>query len=139
MPSAPQRDAQGKIEPHDHPEIHDDCHVIRHIIPPHDLHEGRVSSGAYSESTISGIRCGMSVDIECWMTNDGLASLHYVTDPTHGATRLRVGFLRSLGMKVGWDPDNGHQHHGAVWDITTSFRKRMQKSAVTVRKAAGET
>jgi hypothetical protein len=75
---------------------------------------------------------------ECWMTNDGLASLDYVTDPTHGATRLSVGFLRSLGMKVGWDPDNGHQHHGAVWDITTSFRKRMQKSAVTVRKAAGE-
>src|SRR5882672_1371668 len=138
MPSAPPRDAQGRIEPHDHAEIHDDCHVIRHIIPPHDLHEGRVSSGAYSESTAFGVRCGMSVDIECWMTSDCLGSLHYVTDPSHGATRLRLGFLRSLGLKVGWDPDNGHQHHGAVWDITTSFRKKMQKAAVTVRRAAGE-
>ena len=138
MPSDPLRDKQGKIAPHDHLEIGDDCYVVRHIIPPHDLHEGRVSSGAYSESTVAGARCGMSVDIECWMAADGLSSLHYVADPSHGATRLRVGDLRKLGMKVGWDPDNGHRHHGAVWEITTSFRKKMQRSALTLRKATGE-
>jgi hypothetical protein len=138
MPSDPDRDEHGMIVPHDHAEIDDDCYVIRHIIPPNDLHLGRVSSGAFSESTVAGIRCGMSVDIECWMIKDGLEPLYYVRDPAHGATRLRVGYLRALGMKVGWDPDNGHKHHGAVWGGTQTNRKKMQKSAETLRKAAGQ-
>ncbi len=141
MPIDSPRDLHGKIKPHDHVEISDDSFVIRHIVP-HDLHTDgvtgvtRVSSGAYSESSDGG----MSVDIEQWMIGDGLHPLHYLTDPSEGATRLRVGDLRNLGMQVGWDPDGGHQHHGAVWGIgNSSRRKKVWQLAITLRKAHGET
>jgi hypothetical protein len=141
MPSDPLRDAQGKIIPHDHPDIGDDCYVIRHISPPYDLHPEeqtgivRVASGAYSESKEGG----MSVDIEAWMIADGLDPCHYLSDPAEGATRILVGELRKLGMKVGWDPDSGHIHHGAVWGVGSSKRRKIARLAITVRKAEGET
>jgi hypothetical protein len=117
MRTPPPRDAAGRIIPHDHPDIFDNHHVIRHTTP-NDLHtepDGtrRLMSGAFSESSTGG----MSVDIEEWMSADGLDALHYVKDPTHGAVRLSVSELRQLGFRVGWDPDGGHEHHGAVWGI----------------------
>jgi hypothetical protein len=141
MPSAPLRDANGKIVPHDHDEILDDDHVLRHIVPPHDLHPDRatgvtrVSSGAYSESSDGG----MSVDILRWMLEAQLDELHYLADDTVGATKIRVKDLREMGLKVGWDPDGGHPHHGAVWGIKQTHRRKIAKLAVTVRKAEGET
>jgi hypothetical protein len=134
MPSAPYRDAQGRIEPHDHPEINDDSYVIRHIVP-HDIHEGRVSSGAYTESKEGG----MSVDIESWILAAGLVPLYYVRSDC-GARRLRVGDLRAMGMRVGWDPDNGHEHHGAVWNVprAQSSRRRISRMAILLKKADGE-
>lgn len=142
MRSPPPRDAGGNIIPHDHKEILDSYHVIRHITP-HDLHHEtssgvvRVASGAYSESSDGG----MSVDIEEWMAADGLLPTHFISDPNHGAVRLRVGDLRQEGLKVGWDPDNGHAYHDAVWGVGkgSSRRRRIAKLAVTVRKADGET
>ena len=68
-----------------------------------------------------------------------LDDLHYLPDETQGATRIRVGDLRALGLKVGWDPDSGHAHHGAVWGIKTTHRKKIAKKAETLRKAEGET
>jgi hypothetical protein len=141
MPAEPVRDANGKIVPHDHDEILDDDYVLRHIVPPHDLHPDpgkgvtRVSSGAYSESSDGG----MSVDILRWMSVDHLDELHYLADETIGATRIRVRDLRAMGLKVGWDPDGGHPHHGAVWGIKQTHRRKIAKLAVTVRKAEGET
>lgn len=138
MPAEPRRDALGKIIPHDHPEILDSFHVVRHT-DPHDLCDNgqggkRLASGAYSESRDGG----MSVDIEEWMTADGLPQLHYVTDSSQGATRLNVGELRKLGLQVGWDPDGGHSHHGAVWGIGSKDRKRIAKIATTLKKCEGE-
>jgi hypothetical protein len=142
MPAAPLRDQDGKILPHDHPEILDDDYVIRHIVPLSDLHNDivrkvtRVASGAYSESSDGG----MSVDIQRWMFAAGLDDFHYLADETEGATLLRVGDLRAMGMQVGWDPDGGHAHHAAVWGITNSSqRRKIAKLAVTLRKAEGET
>jgi hypothetical protein len=93
MPKPPPRDQHGKIVPHDHPDILDDHYLIRHTTPQ-DLCDDdggkRLSSGAFSESKDAG----MSVDIEEWMKVDGLDPLHYITDPTHGAVRLKVGDLR---------------------------------------------
>jgi hypothetical protein len=136
----PPRDEDGKIIPHDHPEITDDDYVIRHIVPPFDLHPEsedvtRVASGAYSASDDGG----MSVDIQGWMHEDHLDDLFYLPDETQGATRIRVGELRALGLKVGWDPDNGHAHHGAVWGIKTTHRKKIARKAGTLKKAEGET
>lgn len=137
MPAQPPRDANGKVAPHDHPEILLEHHVIRHVTP-NDIHptERRRTSGAFSESSDGG----MSVDIAEWMEADGLMALHYVEDPSHGAVRLNVGQLRGLGFQVGWDPDRGHPHHGCVWGIGNGSRRkrRIDAIAITIRKAAGE-
>src|ERR1019366_8100997 len=141
MPSAPIRDENGRIIPHDHPEILDDDYVIRHIVPPQGLHPDpvkqvtRISSGAYSESSDGG----MSVDILRWMIEDRLHELYYLPDETMGATKIRVGELRAMGLQVGWDPDGGHPHHGAVWGIKQTHRRKIARVAITVRKAEGET
>ncbi|WP_156439766.1 hypothetical protein [Bradyrhizobium valentinum] len=79
MPAPPLRDQDGKILTHDHPEILDDDYVLRHIVPPHDLHPDtdkgvtRVASGAYSESSDGG----MSADILRWMAEDHLDECYY--------------------------------------------------------------
>ncbi|MGB6799448.1 MAG: hypothetical protein WBE48_23520 [Xanthobacteraceae bacterium] len=140
MPTDPPRDNEGKIVPHNHPEILDEHFVIRHT-DPHDLcPDGsggkRISSGAYTESSDSG----MSVDIEDWTVAAGLAPLHYITDPSQGAVRLQVGELRKLGLLVGWDPDGGHPHHASVWNLGgPKQRKRVARLAVTLRRCEGET
>ena len=139
MPVDPRRDQQGIIVAHDHCEILDGHHVIRHTVPRDLYNDGgvmRLASGAFSESTGGG----MSVDIEEWMIADGLLPLNYVTDPTHGAVRLNVGELRKLGLQVGWDPDNAHPHHGGVWGIGNGSKRkrRVQKLAITLKLAKGE-
>ncbi len=82
----------------------------------------------------------MSVDVEEWMAADGLPALHYVNDPSHGAVRLDVGALRQLGFQVGWDPDDAHPHHGAVWGIGNGSKRKKKVLAIkeTIKKAAGE-
>jgi hypothetical protein len=82
----------------------------------------------------------MSVDVEEWLIDAGLSPLHYVTDLSHGAVRIKVGDLREAGFKVGWDPDGGHPLHAAVWGIGNGSKRkrRIAKLAVTIRKAAGE-
>jgi hypothetical protein len=52
-----------------------------------------------------------------------------------------VGQLRLLGFQVGWDPDGGHKHHGAVWGIGngSARRRRIRAIGQTLRKAEGET
>jgi hypothetical protein len=77
-----------------------------------------------------------------WMIADGLESLHYVIDDTHGAVRLCVGDLRKLGLKVGWDPHPDNPHHGAVWGIGNGSKRKRRVAALvvaTLRKALGET
>ena len=91
----------------------------------------RLSSGAFTESSDGG----MSVDIESWMIADGLGQLHYVTDASQGAVRLNVGELRKLGLKVGFDPDGGHQHHGSVWGLGgPKQRRRVAALALTSKR-----
>jgi|HubBroStandDraft_6_1064221.scaffolds.fasta_scaffold07060_4 hypothetical protein len=143
MPVEPPRDPDGNTLPHDHAEIQNEHHVIRHITP-YDLfpdrqtHVKRVQSGAYSES--SDQHGGMSVDIEEWMTTDGLDTLHYVHDPSYGAKRINVGELRAQGFQVGWDSQPGNPHHGAVWGIGNGSKRkrRIAALAVTIRAASGE-
>jgi hypothetical protein len=69
----------------------------------------------------------------------GLAPLHYVRNDC-GARRLRVSDLHALGMKVGWDPDNGHEHHGAIWNMpkAQSSRRKISRMAILLKKADGE-
>jgi hypothetical protein len=143
MPLDPPRDPDGNTLPHDHEEIGNQHHVIRHITV-YDLytdpqtHIKRVQSGAYSES--SDPHGGMSVDIEEWMIADGLDPRHYLGDGSDGAKRIRVGELRAQGFRVGWDPRPDNPHHGAVWGIGNGSKRkrRIARLAVTIREAAGE-
>ena len=140
MPKPPPRDQHGKIVPHNHPAILDDHYVIRHTTP-RDLSDDdggkRLSSGAFSESEGGG----MSVDIEEWMKVDGLDPLHYITDPTHGAVRLKVGDLRKQMLQVGWDPEDAHPHHGGVWGIGNGSKRkrRVLEIATSLKRVEGET
>ncbi len=141
MPLDPPRDQQGKIIPHDHADILDGYHLIRHTTPndlafDQSLGAKRLSSGAFSESSDGG----MSVYVEEWMVADGLGPLNYLSDSTHGAVRLNVGQLRALGFKVGWDPDNGPRHHAAVWGIGNGSKRKKKIWAIkeTIKKALGE-
>jgi len=43
MPKPPPRDQHGKIVPHDHPDILDDHHLIRHTTPQDLCDDGGVS------------------------------------------------------------------------------------------------
>lgn len=140
MPADPPRDASGNVVPHDHDEIPNHYHVIRRTTPNDlcqntDTGQRRLASGAFCESTEGG----MSVDIEELMVADGLDPLAHITDSSFGAVRITVGELRALGMKVGWDPIEGNRHHGEVWGISNSRRRRKVAAiATTVRKAKGE-
>lgn len=141
MPLDPPRDLQGHILPHDHPEILDDHHVIRHTNPndlayDEEIGGWRLGSGAFSKSSDGG----MSVDIEEWMIADGLSQLHYLMNPLEGAVRIRVGDLRQRGYQVGWDPDGGHPHHGSVWGNFNGSKnkRRLRALSVTIKKTEGE-
>lgn len=148
MTGDPERDVDGHVIPHNHPDIKDEDYVIRHIDPwyhlipvisTESLGPMRVNSGAYSETGDPPF--GMSVDIEGWMVADGLSPLHYLPNPTFGATRLNVGALRLAGCQVGWDPIPGvNPHHALVWGLRNSgsMRKKIARLAITLKKAAGE-
>ncbi|MSP00674.1 MAG: hypothetical protein EXR07_06440 [Acetobacteraceae bacterium] len=130
-------DDDGKIKPHDHPDILNDHHVIRWITPG-NIHpdDRRLISGAFSESRDGG----MSVEIEEWLQAAGFDRLKNLPDPSYGAVRLNVGALRKLGFQVGWDPDQGHPQHGAVWGIGngSTRRRKILGIAERIRPAKGE-
>lgn len=127
----PPRDAQGEVQPHDHPQILNDDRIIRrispHFIVPDDKHPSgkRISSMAYEPST--GANGGMSVDIESSITDAGLDPVRFVSQPPFiGAVRFLVGGVRSLGFQVGYHPVPGNDHHGEVWgNFTSGSKKRL--------------
>lgn len=140
MPAEPPRDGEGRVVPHDHAEILDDYHVIRHTVPNDLTPDGagglRLNSGAYSESSDGG----MSVDCAELMLASGLNELAYVADRTHGAVKIRVGDLRALGLQVGFDPQAHNPHHCSVWGLGVKQRKKVARlQKVVLRKVQGET
>ena len=142
MRSEPPKDGNGVITPHDHPGISDDDFVIRRTDPkdltdPDAQGHRRIKSWAFSQSSD---RTGMSVDIESWLVEDGLAPTHYITDPKQGAKRISVWQLRVMGFQVGWCPETDNPHHGAVWGVTSSsHRRHVAAIAMDLRAAEGET
>jgi hypothetical protein len=132
--AVPLQDSEGYTLPHDDPDILPEHFVIRHTVP-NDLYEGRVSSGAYSES--NDPHGGMSVDIEFLLIAAGLDVLHYVPE-NNGAVRLNVGELRGTGCQVGSDPRPENPQHGAVWGLKKGKRKAVAKIAIPLKRLIGE-
>jgi hypothetical protein len=135
--ACPPKDDNGETLPHDDPDILPEHFVVRHT-STREVYQGRVSSGAYSES--GDPNGGMSVDIEALLVVAGLDLCHYVP-AGYGAVRLNVGELRSLGLQVGSDPRPENPQHGAVWGLRSSGkRKAVARIAIghTLRKADRE-
>ena len=142
----PPRDAAGKVEPHDHPEILADDVIIRRISRQQVVRggDGRdvISSIAYQESSEDGE--GMSVDIEKLIVEDGIDPKAFVMSPSWiGAVHFFAGFLRDEELKVGFDPippgdPDENPYHGQVWGKFPKTKKqRLKLAAQWYVEAAG--
>jgi len=134
----PPRNADGNVVPHDSPNIDGADTLIRYITDQYLVEDEKVvggkrlSTGAFSESSDGG----MSVDIEKKMVAAGLAVAARVLPPFVGAGRLIAAELRALQMLVGEDPLKENPHHGAVWHVRQTKRKKLLQQFVWVVKPA---
>jgi hypothetical protein len=133
----PPRDANGKVLPHDHPEISNDDGVIRRVAPNQWVYDPkvlgrRVSTAVFRAST--GPNSGMSVDLQKLIEEAGLNAKEFVATPRwNGAVRFTASELRGEGLLVGYDPIQGeNEYHGEVWgNFTRSVQKRLVSMAKT--------
>ena len=114
----PQRDKNGNVIPHDHPEIESDDGIIRRISRHFivEKHGGgkKLSTMTFKPSS-EGSR-GVSVDIERLICEAGLRPTEYVTSPKWmGSLRLSCGDVRGLGFQVGYEPMPDNHYHGSSW------------------------
>lgn len=115
------------VEPYNEDEIDDADTIIRRV-PIQQIvwdenggeRRRRISKGLYNKST--GLKDGMSVDIEALMINGGVDPTEYVTTPVfQGAVSFSAAEIRALELMVGYDPikDKPEQpdnpYHGEVW------------------------
>lgn len=120
------------IEPYDEDRIDGEDNIIRrvnptqHVIWDENRQSHRISSKLYSKS--SGLKEGMSVDIEALILADGLPPLEYVTTPVYtGSVVFTASNIRALDLFVGYDPiKDTNPYHGEVW--TKAPAKRFSKS-----------
>ncbi len=122
------------IEPYDEEKIDARDIVIRRvpnqqIVWDDNSGRQRISRGLYNKS--SGLRAGMSVDIEALISRDGRQPREYVITPDfHGAVAFHAEQIRSLDLIIGYAPiipDN--PYHGEVWrkDEARRFTGAQQK------------
>lgn len=127
------------IEPYDEEQIDGEDQIIRrvnpsqHVIWDENRQSHRISSKLYSKS--SGLKDGMSVDIEALILADDIDPLEYVVTPVFtGSVVFTASDIRTLDLWVGYDPikdapgipDN--PYHGEVWAHTPQkrFLKRQK-------------
>jgi hypothetical protein len=140
LPLQPQRDANGDVVPHDHPEIFSEHGIIRRISDEYLVFDEkcttgrRISTMAFRASSESN--SGMSVDLQHEIENDGLDARTYVTTPRwFGSVRFQAGQLRDEEFMVGADPietkpgdemspgTEPNPYHGEVWGRFTKGKQ----------------
>ena len=132
----PQRDNGGVI-PYDAQDISLDDWLIRYIPSVHVSYQSglpTLSSAAFSHSTPpDDPRSSVSVDIERLLPSEH-AAMPYRAKSTDGVAKLEVVKVRSLGLKVGWDPLPKNAAHGAIWGVgkSKSIRRRLRDGALLV-------
>jgi hypothetical protein len=99
----------------------------------------RLSSAVLDRSTIDvDPYCGLSVDLEQLMTEDGLDPVQYVKAQKFlGAIVFGVRSFRSRNFFVGYDPLADNPYHGGVWQdgalgskLTQGVRMALLREAV---------
>lgn len=117
----PPKDQNGLTIPHDCQEILPEHRVIRRIsqewIVTDTDGRRRVSTAAFDPSSKEhDPYCGLSVDIERFIIDDGLDAQTYVSTPQFtGAIAIAVSNFRTRSFLAGYDPYDDNPYHGAVW------------------------
>ncbi len=141
--TAPPRDDDGHVLPHDDPDIRDDDGLLRYINPDNhvywdkNLSTWRLASSAFSETSRSASpNGGMSVDVERLKLADG-HSPDSNLEPDWGVVRLITGKLRQSRMMVGSDPLPSNLYHALVWnpDPKPGKKLKIQDRYSWIRKA----
>ena len=135
----PPRDAAGRVEPHDDPDISDDAYVVRYVhvsqLRPDEAGHRRLSSGAFSPSSKHhDPYCSMSADLLDSMLKDGVAPSAWKRPERHAVVKLRVRDLRRLGLQVGSDPQTDNPYHVGVWGMKRQHRKQLHRLCEWVEK-----
>ena len=98
----------------------------------------RLSSAVLDPSTIEvDPYCGLSVDIEQLMIEDGLNPVHHLRGRNFlGSLVFNVNSFRSRNFFVGYDPLTENPYHGAVWQdaareskLTRGTKKALLREA----------
>jgi hypothetical protein len=141
--SPPPRDQNGLATPHDHAEILDAHRVIRGIsdefvVKDEKGQPQRLSSAALEPSTMDvDPYCGLSVDLEQLITEDGLDPVEHLKARNFlGAIVFEVRSFRSRNFLVGYDPLANNPYHGGVWQdagrgskLTRGTKKALLREA----------
>ena len=131
----PPRDADGRVEPHDHDEIHDDDIVLRgvprHQILPTEDGGRRISSGAFSRSSAQrdpyrSLSVSAKKILDCHET-----AIDEWADGKYGAVvYVPTARFRENGLCVGWDPTPDDPSHCGVWGtLPRSVQKELATDA----------
>lgn len=141
MPS-PKRDSDGKVTPHDDPRISDDDFLVRYVhtnhLHPDDKGGRYLSEALFSPSSKARDKYqSMSTDILQPMLDDGLPNTGRKGANHEGVVKMRVGDLRGLGFKVGYDPgENNDPYHVGVWGLRKGDRGKIYEKFQWVEKPA---
>jgi hypothetical protein len=147
LPSPPPRDENGKVTPHDHPDILSDDGIIRRVDPDqHAVADPKSPTGKRLSSMLLKQSGGVSVDLQRPIEEDGLDSRNFVTNPKYlGSVRFTAGNLRHSNFKVGYDPvgptetdDPENPYHGLLWGrISSSAYKQLMQTASWFKEIEG--
>ncbi|QND60412.1 hypothetical protein [Mesorhizobium huakuii] len=117
MLSTPPLDADGNVEPHDHPEILDADTLIRRVNPVHHVvsDENR-NCLRLSSKLMKPQGGGMSVDHERSILEEGKDPVAFVRTPVFvGAVQFQAPDARAVSLRIGYDPVEGNPYHCEVW------------------------
>ena len=124
----PQRDSEGVVVPHDHPQIYADDTMLRGIPAQHIITtcDGgrRISSGAFSPSSdkYEGMSLGARKILDC----AAVSIERWAESRFDAVVCFPASELRNRGAKVGWDPDSDDRAHCNAWGkLTKGDKKRL--------------
>jgi hypothetical protein len=135
----PPRDADGRVQPHDDADIPNEAYLVRYVHSTQLVADRsglrRLSTGAFSRSSKSyDFYQSMSADLLDLILKDGLSPMARMRPGHEAVVRLKIGDLRSVGLKVGHDPKPDNPYHVGVWGVGSQHRKKLHAFAEWLEK-----